>query len=140
MPRRTGGRRIVFGDITTGASSDLQSVTNIARSMVTSYGMSGRLGPMTYGEKEELVFLGRELGEQRNYSDETAEEIDQEIKRIVDEAYVVAKTILTEYRYKLDEIANKLLEQETIDIDEFEAMFSTASSSGLTLDKEPVLA
>ncbi len=77
----------VFGDITTGASNDLERVTSLARRMVTQYGMSDELGPQTFGEKEELVFLGREIGEQRNYSEEIAEEIDKEVRKLVDEAY-----------------------------------------------------
>ncbi len=121
-----GGRvaeEVVFGDITTGASADLQSVTNTARAMVTQYGMSEKLGPMMYGEKEELVFLGRELGEQRNYSDKTAAEIDREVRRLVDKAYKVTHKIITDYRNKLDEIARRLLDQETLDAAEFRAIF-----------------
>ena len=121
-----GGRvaeEVVFGDITTGASSDLQSVTNTARAMVTQYGMSELLGPMMYGEKEELVFLGRELGEQRNYSDETAAEIDREVRHLVDKAYAITRKIMTDYRNKLDEIAERLLDQETLDAAEFKAIF-----------------
>ena len=132
-----GGRvaeEIVFGDITTGASGDLQSVTSIARAMVTQFGMSESLGPVTYGEKEELVFLGRELSDQRNYSDETAEEIDKEIKRIVSEAYKVAKNLLLEYRDILDRVAKQLLEQETLDADEFAAMFTDLKPQILPAD------
>lgn len=123
-----GGRvaeELIFGDITTGASGDLQSVTNIARAMVTSYGMSEALGPIVYGEKEELVFLGKEIGEQRNYSDETAEEIDEEVKHLVNEAYTTATQIVTDHRHKLDEIAQRLLEEETLDAEEFAAIFTT---------------
>jgi len=122
-----GGRvaeEIVFGDITTGASADLQSVTKIARSMVTEYGMGELTGPVTYGEKEELIFLGREINEQRNYSDGTAEEIDGEVKRLVDEAYGVTKHILTTHRDKLDTIAQRLLDEETLDAEEFAAIFA----------------
>ena len=123
-----GGRvaeEVVFGDITTGASADLQSVTKTARAMVTEYGMSEKLGPMMYGEKEELVFLGRELGEQRNYSDETAAEIDREVRHLVDNAYDVTHKIITDYRNKLDEIARRLLDQETLDAAEFKSIFET---------------
>ena len=81
----------VFGDITTGASNDLERVTSLARRMVTQYGMSDVLGPQTFGEKEELIFLGREIGEQRNYSEEIAEEIDREVRKLVDEAYERAR-------------------------------------------------
>ncbi|OQY30850.1 MAG: hypothetical protein B6243_09490 [Anaerolineaceae bacterium 4572_5.2] len=126
-----GGRvaeEVVFGEITTGASSDLQTVTGIARSMVTQYGMSEDLGPVTYGEKEELVFLGRELGEQRNYSDETAQEIDNEVRRLVEDAYVLTTKIITDYRDKLDEIAHRLLDEETLDAKGFAAIFGGASA------------
>jgi cell division protease FtsH len=129
-----GGRvaeEIVFGDITTGASSDLQSVTQIARAMVTQFGMSEKLGPVTYGEKEELIFLGRELSEQRNYSDETAEEIDEEVKRIVSDAYKTAKNLLLQYRHILDTVAKRLLEQETLDADEFAAIFTDGTPEAL---------
>jgi cell division protease FtsH len=114
----------VFGDITTGASNDLERVTSLARRMVTQYGMSEVLGPQTFGEKEELVFLGREIGEQRNYSQEIAEEIDKEVRSLVEEAYNRAREIVRTYRVKLDEIARRLIEKETIDVVEFQAMFA----------------
>ncbi len=121
-----GGRaaeELVFDDITSGASNDLERVTKIARTMVTRLGMSSKLGPMVYGQKEELIFLGREISEQRDYSESVAEEIDAEVRRIVSEAYDNAKRILNEYRDKLDGIANRLLEVETISRDEFESIF-----------------
>jgi cell division protease FtsH len=114
----------VFGDITTGASNDLERVTSLARRMVTQYGMSDRLGPQTFGEKEELVFLGREIGEQRNYSEEIAEAIDAEVRRLVEEAHGRAREIIRTYRAKLEEIANGLLQRETIDAAEFQGMFA----------------
>jgi cell division protease FtsH len=117
-----GGRvaeEIVFNEITTGALSDLEMVTKQARSMVTRYGMSERLGPMIYGQKEELVFLGREIGEQRDYSEAVAEEIDAEVRRIVNEAHERARVLLIENREKLDLIAETLLEVETLDRAEF---------------------
>jgi len=112
----------VFGDVTTGASNDLERVSELARKMVTQYGMSEVLGPQTFGEKEELVFLGREIGEQRNYSEEVAEAIDREVRRLVDEAYNRAREILTTYRAKLDQIARHLIENETIEAAEFQAL------------------
>jgi cell division protease FtsH len=124
-----GGRvaeELVFGDITTGARSDLEYTTKIARAMVTQYGMSDKLGPLTFGEKEELVFLGKEIGEQRNYSEEVAQEIDQEVRRIIDEAYNKAREILVAHSHKLDEIAQRLIEKETIEAEEFAAMFERA--------------
>lgn len=121
-----GGRaaeEIVFDDITSGASSDLERVTRVARNMVTRLGMSQQLGPMVYGQKEELIFLGREISEQRDYSDSVAQEIDAEVRRLVGEAYTKALQILTEYRDQLDAVARKLMEVETISQDEFEAIF-----------------
>lgn len=122
-----GGRaaeEIVFGEITTGASSDLERVTEIARAMVTRWGMSEKLGPMTFGKKEELVFLGKEIGEQRDYSDAVALEIDHEVRRLVAEAYDTAKKVLTEKREILDRIARRLIEVETLDQAEFEATYT----------------
>jgi cell division protease FtsH len=122
-----GGRaaeEIVFQDVTTGAANDLERATDVARAMVTRYGMSEKLGPRTFGNREELVFLGREISEQRNYSEEVAEQIDSEVKRIITTAYDRAKEILTRYRYKLDELSDRLIKIETIDQSEFEAMFA----------------
>ncbi len=114
----------VFGDITTGASNDLERVTKLARSMVTQYGMSDELGPQTFGEKEEMMFLGREIGEQRNYSEEVAESIDREVRSLVDEAYGRAREILRSHRAKLDEVAHYLLDNETMDEPAFRAVFA----------------
>ena len=121
-----GGRaaeEIVFDDITSGASSDLENVSRIARAMVTRMGMSTELGPLVYGQKEELIFLGREISEQRDYSEAVAEQIDQEVRRLVDEAHEQASKILKKYREKLDIVAKRLLEVETLTREEFEALF-----------------
>jgi cell division protease FtsH len=121
-----GGRaaeEIVFNDITTGASNDLERATKMARSMVTRWGMSSKMGPMVYGQKEELIFLGREISEQRDYSDAVAEEIDNEVRGLIGQAYDRARAILTQYRDKLDAIARRLIEMETIDAVEFEKIF-----------------
>ena len=121
-----GGRaaeEIMFPDVTTGARGDLESITRMARAMVTQYGMSKKLGPLTFGDKEELIFLGRQLSEQRNYSEEVAEQIDFEVRRFVDEAHQVALQILRDHIDKLRTIANRLLEEETLDADEFAAIF-----------------
>jgi len=121
-----GGRaaeEIVFSDITTGASNDLERATKMARSMVTRWGMSSKMGPMVYGQKEELIFLGREISEQRDYSDAVAEEIDNEVRGLIGQAYDRARAILTQYREKLDAIARRLIEVETIDSVEFEKIF-----------------
>jgi cell division protease FtsH len=114
----------VFGDITTGASNDLERVTSLARKMVTQYGMSDALGPQTYGEKEELVFLGRDIGEQRNYSEDVAVAIDQEVRRLVDEAHERARDIIQTGREKLDLLAQYLIENETIDASDFQALLA----------------
>ncbi len=122
-----GGRaaeEIVFGEaeITTGAANDLERVTKIAREMVTRYGMSEKLGPLTFGRKEEMVFLGKELAEHRNYSEEVARAIDLEVRKLVSESYRRAKYILTKYRDRLDLVAKKLMEKETITREEFESL------------------
>ena len=121
-----GGRaaeEAIFDDVTSGASGDFEQVTRMARNMVTRLGMSDTMGTMVYGQKEELVFLGREISEQRDYSDAIAEKIDAEVRKIVDEAYVQAKSILKKYRKELDAVAEKLLEAESITREEFEAIF-----------------
>jgi cell division protease FtsH len=123
-----GGRAaedIVFNDITSGASNDLERVTKLARTMVTRLGMSDELGPMVYGKKEELVFLGREISEQRDYSEQIAQQIDTSIQKLITEAYAEAKAILEKYRSELDQIAARLLEKETLDAGEFQEIFPT---------------
>ncbi|MBP8973685.1 MAG: cell division protein FtsH, partial [Anaerolineae bacterium] len=107
---------------TNGASSDLENVTHIARTMVTRWGMSRKLGPRVFGQKEELVFLGREIGEQRDYSESIAEQIDQEVHAIVSEAYEQALHVLRTNRDKLDAVAQRLIEVETIGREEFLAL------------------
>jgi len=113
---------LVFGDVTTGASSDLEQATKLARAMITQYGMSELLGPRTFGQKEELIFLGREIAEQRDYSEEVARQIDTEVKRLVDTAYERAMKILKEHRAKLEELAKRLIEVETLEGAELEAL------------------
>lgn len=133
-----GGRaaeELVFGEITNGASGDISQITDIARTMVTRWGMSEKLGPMTFGKKEELVFLGKELGEQRDYSDSVAQEIDAEVRKLVKEAHEAALKTLREHRAILDRVAKKLMEIETLDMEAFEAVFNgqeppTESPSG----------
>ena len=116
--------RIVFGDTTTGASNDIEKATDLARRMVTEFGMSDRLGPLSFGKRDELVFLGREIGEQRNYSDEVAKQIDEEVRAIIDHAYERATEVLTTHRDKLTALAEKLVAEETVDAEEFEKLFS----------------
>ena len=128
-----GGRaaeEIVYGAdrVSTGASQDLINVTNIARKMVTAWGMSEKLGTMAYGKNEENVFMGRDFGHQRDYSEQVAYEIDTEIKQIVDERYALAKNLLTENRDMLEAISRELLEKETIDEKEFEEIMNRVKS------------
>ncbi|HEY7283447.1 MAG TPA: ATP-dependent zinc metalloprotease FtsH [Actinomycetota bacterium] len=116
-----GGRvaeEVVFGDITTGAQNDLERATQIARQMVTEFGMSDLLGPLTLGQKQHEVFLGRDLSAQPDYSPQVAFEIDSEIRRLIDEAHDEALEILTDHRQHLDKLADVLIERETIDKDE----------------------
>lgn len=113
----------VFGEVTTGASNDLKQATRLARRLITEFGMSEKLGPRTFGEKEELIFLGREIHEQRDYSEKVAEAIDQEIGYLITEAAKTARRIIKEKKDKLEEIVKRLLEKETIEKEEFESIF-----------------
>ena len=121
-----GGRvaeKLVLDDISTGASNDIERASKIARNMVMRYGMSDKLGPITFGMSQEEVFLGRDFGSQRNYSEKVAAEIDEEVKRIVTTAYDKAEDILKQNMDKLHTTAELLLEKEKIDADEFDAIF-----------------
>jgi len=125
-----GGRvaeELVFDDITSGAASDIERVTQMARTMVTRLGMSSEMGPMIYGQKEEMIFLGREISEQRDYSEAVAVKIDAEVRKIVDDAYKVTRKVLTKYRKELDAVAQKLLEVESLSREEFEKIFPPPS-------------
>lgn len=122
-----GGRvaeKLILDDISTGASNDIERATKIARAMVTQYGMSDRIGPMTLGVGQEEVFLGRDLAQSKEYSEETASVIDEEVKSIIDTAYKTAEEILRRNIDKLHAVAGVLLEKEKIDGDEFEAIFN----------------
>ena len=121
-----GGRAaetLIFDDITSGASNDIERVTKIARQMVTRLGMSDKMGPRVYGQKEEMIFLGREISEQRDYSEVVAQEIDTEVHKLVDEAFTKAKDLLTQYRNELEAVSEALLEKETLTAEEFNAIF-----------------
>ena len=121
-----GGRiaeELMFEHVSTGASSDIQQLTKTARAMVTKYGMSDLMGPLQFGQQEELVFLGRELAEQRDYSEEVAEEIDSEIHRIVDQTYNRVRELLGSNLARLNAVAQALIERETLNHDEFEEIF-----------------
>ena len=106
---------IVTGDISTGASSDIKQATNMAHAMVTQWGMSDKLGMVLYGDTDEYVFLGKEISQNKTYSEQTAQQIDAEVRRLIDEGYELAKKLINENRDKLDLIANALLEYETLD-------------------------
>ncbi|MGQ9545642.1 MAG: ATP-dependent zinc metalloprotease FtsH [Dehalococcoidia bacterium] len=121
-----GGRvaeEITFGEVTTGAQHDLEEATKLARKMVTEYGMSERLGPRTFGQRQELVFLGREISEQRDYSDKIAQAIDEEVHSIIQRGYGTAKKILTENKAKLKQLAEELIARETLDESELDKIF-----------------
>jgi len=116
--------QVVFGELTTGAQNDLERVTKIARRMITEFGMSQKLGPRTFGKREELVFLGKEIHEQQNYSNKIAEEIDEEVEGLVKEAYTKAFDIMTQNKPRLKYVADYLIEKETIDDTTFERLLS----------------
>jgi cell division protease FtsH len=113
-----GGRvaeEITFGEMTTGAQHDLEEATKLARKMVTEYGMSEKLGPRTFGQRQELIFLGREISEQRDYSDKIAQEIDEEVHSIIQRSYTTARQLLTANKEKLRQLAQELITRETLD-------------------------
>src|SRR6058998_3894960 len=128
---------LVFGESTTGPQNDLEHATRLARQMVTQWGMSDRLGPRTFGRKEELVFLGREISEQRNYSEKVAEEIDEEVRQIIDKAYQTSKKLLTDNRDRLNAIVGVLLEEETIEGDPLTALLSGKTPEDSTPGPKP---
>ena len=111
--------KIYFGDVTTGASNDMSQATKIARSMVTQWGMSDALGPRTYGEQEDMIFLGREIHENRNYAEKTAEKIDHEIDKVIDTALSTATDVIKKNKDAIDRVVLKLIEQETLERDDF---------------------
>ena len=137
MVQALGGRaaeQLVFDDVTTGAANDLERVSQMARAMVTEYGMSEELGPITYGKKHGPVFLARDLAEERNYSEDVAQRIDAEVRRIVEESFDRARQILTDERETLDKLVEVLLERETLNQEEVEAIIETGE---LPPDSDP---
>jgi cell division protease FtsH len=116
--------KLIFGDTTTGSSNDIEKATTVARRMVTEFGMSDKLGPLAFGKRDELVFLGREIGEQRNYSDDVAKMIDEEVRAIIDRGYAKAMDVLVRYKDRLVQLAERLVAEETIEQEDFEAMFA----------------
>ncbi|MEE8442203.1 MAG: ATP-dependent zinc metalloprotease FtsH, partial [Dehalococcoidia bacterium] len=132
-----GGRtaeELIFKEVTTGASDDLEKATRLARDMVTRYGMSDKLGPRTFGQREELVFLGRQISEQRDYSDHVAEQIDQEVHDIIQEAHANAREILETHRAKLVQLARHLITNETVEGSE---LLKLLESEAPPLEAEP---
>ena len=139
MAMTLGGRaaeEIVFGEITTGASNDLEKVTETAKQMVMRFGMSERLGPRVFGHDRGQPFLGREFSSEPDYSDEIAREIDDEIRRIVEAAHQTAKDLLTDKRDELDRISKILLERETIDAEQFVALLDGKPEDEVFADEE----
>ncbi len=130
-----GGRtaeEIALDEISTGAQNDLEQATKLARKMVTEYGMSDKLGPRTLGQKPELVFLGREITEQRDYGDKIADEIDEEVHNLIQRAYSTAKKILTTHKAKLKEMATVLIERETLEEPDLDKLFKGLSPKPAT--------
>ena len=116
--------KLIFGDTTTGSSNDIEKATTLARRMVTEFGMSDKLGPLSFGTRDELVFLGRQIGEQRNYSDDVAKLIDEEVRAIIDRGYARAMEVLVRYKERLVQLAERLVAEETVEQEEFEKMFA----------------
>jgi cell division protease FtsH len=115
--------RLIFGDTTTGASNDIEKATDLARRMVTEWGMSDKLGPLAFGKHDEMIFLGREIGEQRNYSDDVAKLIDEEVRAIVERGYARATQTLVEHKARLLALADKLIAEESVEAEAFEKLF-----------------
>ena len=134
-----GGRvaeEVVLGEISTGASSDIQQATQIIRSMIMQYGMSEAIGPIAYGEENHQVFLGRDFNRDRNYSEEVAGEIDREVRRYIEEAYEACRVLITENRDKLDLIASALLDRETLNAAELEELMTKGTISDKDKDDD----
>ena len=119
----TRAESVVFGEASTSAGDDIERATLIVRRMVTEFGMSDRLGPVAFGRKQQMIFLGRDIGEQRDYSERTGETIDEEIRRLLDEAHARAVAILREHRALLDRLAHELIGRESLDRPSLELIF-----------------
>jgi cell division protease FtsH len=116
--------KMIFNELTTGASNDLKVATKLARRLVTMFGMSETLGPMTFGESQEMIFLGREISEHKNYSEKVAAQIDGEVSGFIERAFETANDVLKKYHKQLKMIADRLMEKETIERDEFEELLA----------------
>ncbi len=121
--------KMIFNEITTGAANDLEHASDLARRIVTQYGMSEKIGPITYGRREELIFLGKEIATEKDYSEKMAAEIDAEVSRLIVETQKTAEKIISENRSLLDKIAKRLIEKETIEKEEFEKMMSNVGTN-----------
>ena len=124
----SGGRvaeELIFDEITTGASNDFEQATRLARTMVTRYGMSKELGPRTFGKREELVFLGKEIAEHVDYSDKVAQVIDEEVHGLIDKAYQTAKKLLTTNKGKLAQVAKYLIDNESVEDEALKGLFDS---------------
>jgi cell division protease FtsH len=141
MAQALGGHvaeEMIFGEPTTGAHDDIGKVTHIAREMVTQWGMSERLGPRTFGRRDSMVFLGRDIAEQRDYSERTAEEIDEEVRRIIDEAHTRCRSVMEAHRDKLEELANALIEVETLEGEDLQRILGPAEGRTMPEDHPEV--
>ena len=138
MAQALGGHvaeQLTFGDVTTGSHDDIGRATHIAREMVTQWGMSPRLGPRTFGRRQSMIFLGRDIGEQRDYSEQTAEAIDEEVRRLIDEAHARCRAVLAAHRDKLIELATVLIEEETLDGDTLQRILGPAEGRVMPEDR-----
>jgi cell division protease FtsH len=134
-----GGRaaeELVFHEVTTGAANDLEKVTSISKQMIMRYGMSDKLGPRVLGRNHDLPFLGREMGAEPDYSEEIAREIDDEIRRVIEEAHDLALSVLKEHMNDLHRISAILIERETIDKDQFERLLAGAPEDEIFVEEE----
>jgi cell division protease FtsH len=138
-----GGRtaeELVFHEVTTGAADDLEKVTSTAKQMVMRYGMSEKLGPRVLGRNHDMPFLGREMGAEPDYSEEIAREIDDEIRRVIEEAHTRAREVLEQHIDKLHQLSMILIERETIDKDQFERLLAGDAEEDVFVDEQPAAA
>jgi len=136
-----GGRaaeELVFHEVTTGAANDLEKVTHTSKQMIMRFGMSEKLGPRVLGRNQDMPFLGREMGNEPDYSDEIAREIDDEIRRVIEEAHNTASRVLSEHMTELHQISAILIERETIDKDQFERLLAGDAEEDVFVDETPV--
>jgi cell division protease FtsH len=124
-----------FGEVTTGASNDLRTATKLAKEIITEYGMDENLGARTFGEREELIFLGKEIHEQRDYSEKTAEQIDQQISSLINQAQLTARNILTKNKGLLEKIVAELIQKETLEREDFEKLLGPKKTTATKVSK-----